>query len=66
MAASPGAVYASKWLRAPQRISRKGLRIPPGAPAGPCLLTFVVHPASGNGPCTQLTRHVTMQPNVNE
>jgi hypothetical protein len=60
MAASPGAVYASKWLTAPQGMSRKGVSIPPGAPAGPCLLTFVVHPASGKGPSRTLTRHVTI------
>jgi len=59
--ASPtGRVIAHRWLQAPSGISRKGLRIPNGAPAGRCRLTFVLHPASGHGPSRRFMRDINV------
>jgi hypothetical protein len=59
--ASPtGRKIGARWLSAPSGISRKGLRIPNGAPAGRCRLTFVLHPASGYGPSRTFTRDINV------
>ncbi len=59
--ASPtGRAIAHRRLRAPSGISRKGLRIPNGAPAGRCHLMFELHPASGHGPSRSFTRDINV------
>jgi hypothetical protein len=60
IASSTGRKIGSRWVSAPSGISRKGLRIPNGAPAGRCRLTFVLHPASGYGPSRTFTRDINV------
>ncbi len=60
MATSSGRVYARRWITAPGGISRNGLRVPTGAPAGRCMLTFELHPAAGEGEQRVFSRHVNV------
>ena len=61
MTGSDDRVIGRRWLSAPTGISRKGLRIPNGAPVGLCVVTFVLHPASGWGPNRTFTRRVRIR-----
>lgn len=60
MTTSSGREIGRRWLKAPKGISRKGLRIPNGAPAGLCELHFIAHPASGSGPTRTFTRRINV------